>query len=78
MIQTLHLPLDGVDAVSELISLLDSPDLIVNARQNLQRACLYHDWRHRIEQVLRESHLPVPELLTAQIDELKELAPADL
>lgn len=78
MIQTLHVPLEGADGVSEVISLLDSPDLIVNARQNLQRACLYHDWRHRIQQVLLESHLPVPDLLTAQIDELKALAPADL
>lgn len=78
MIQTLPLSLDGSTAASELMSLLDSPELNANARQNLRRACLHHDWRYRVEQVLRESHLPAPELLTAEIDQLKALAPADL
>lgn len=78
MIQTLPLSLDGADAVNELAALLDSSDLNMNARRNLRRACLHHDWRHRVEQVLRESNLPAPELLTAEIDQLKALAPADL
>lgn len=78
MIQTVPLPTDGATAVGELLELLDSSVHVANSRRNLQLACLHHDWRHRMAQVLRDMDMPIPTKLHDEIEMLKAKAPSDL
>lgn len=78
MIQTVPLPTDGATAVGELLELLDSSVHVANSRRNLQLACLHHDWRHRMTQILRDMDMPIPTKLHDEIEMLKANAPSDL
>jgi len=75
MIQTVSLPLDGETAVGELLDLLDSSVPLENSRRNLQLACLHHDWRHRIAQILHDTDMQIPVKLNKEIERLKAMAP---
>ena len=77
MIQTVPLSLDGETAVDELLELLDSSVQVENSRRNLQLACIHHDWRHRIAQILQDLNMQKPVKLNEQIERLKAMAPTD-
>lgn len=70
---TIELPDDPNQWVPFFEDLLDDEaTLAANARRNYQECVLRHDWRYRIQTMLKSLDLPVPARLSAEIEQLQQ------
>jgi Glycosyl transferases group 1 len=77
---TLDIPEHSNDWVSFFEHLLDDPARLAEISQRNYWECRSrHDWRYRIQDLLKTLNLPIPERLTTEINQLKQsIAAPDL